>query len=494
MTRGRRTALPALGVCLVLLHCVMIAADAAAVEAAVQPEADRSLTANLARVRDAASSSDWAYQRLEELTDRIGPRLSGSPQQLAAVHQVADAMRALGATVTLQPAKVPHWMRGDEHAELTAYPGRPGGLTQQLKLTALGGSGATPVTGIETAVVVVHDFAELQARAAEVRGHIVLFDEHFDRRWAESGHDGEAYRRAVAYRADGPAAAAKLGAVVALVRSVGGAEYRLPHTGMTRRGEQTTPIPAAALAAEDADLVVRLARQGPVTMRILLTPRTLPDADSFNVIADWPGRTSPDEFVIVSGHLDSWDLGTGATDDGVGVMGAAGVIETLHRLNLHPRRTVRFIAWASEETGSQGAQVYFRELHGDLGSQCAAIESDHGAGRALGIEAAVSPDARALLAPVIDALAPLGASILEPREGEVGADIGELQESGVPGFAPLTDSRRYFDYHHTAADTFDKVDPSDLKSHVAVMATLAYFLAERQSCLPRVLAPASTHR
>ena len=492
MSAVQRAAIMALTAVFLMHPCA--SSDAAAADGAVRTALNPAMAADLARVRDAALSGDWAYERLEELTDRIGPRLSGSPQQLAAVHQVADALRALGARVTLQPAKVPHWIRGDEHAELTGYAGRPAGLTQQLHLTALGGSGATPGGGVETTVVVVHDFAELAARAGEVRGRIVLFDVHFDRRWADSGHDLEAYRRAVAYRGGGPAAAARLGAAVALVRSVGGAEYRLPHTGMTRWDEQQTPIPAAALAAEDADLIVRLARQGPVTMKVSLTPRTLPDADSFNVIADWPGRAPSGEYVIVSGHLDSWDLGTGATDDGAGVMGAAGVIEVLHRLNLHPRRTVRFIAWASEETGSQGAQAYFRALQGDLGSQCAAIESDHGAGRAIGIEAAVSPDSQALLAPVIEALAPLGASILEPKDGEVGADIGALQESGVPGFAPLTDSRRYFDYHHTAADTLDKVDPSDLKTHVAVMATLAYFLAERETCLPRVPAAASARR
>jgi carboxypeptidase Q len=217
-----------------------------------------------------------------------------------------------------------------------------------------------------------------------------------------------------------------------------------------------------------------------------LTSRTLPDADSFNVIADWPGREHPDEVVIVSGHLDSWDLATGATDDGVGVMGAAGVIEVLQKLNLHPRRTVRFVGWASEETGSQGAQAYFDSVKGALQTQCAAIESDDGAGRSLGIAAVVSKDSRDMLKPVLEALAPIGASILKPEEGEVGADIATLQESGVPGFAPLVDSRHYFDYHHTAADTLDKVDPNNLKTQVATMATLAYFLAERTDCLPRV--------
>ncbi|MDP9065091.1 MAG: M20/M25/M40 family metallo-hydrolase, partial [Pseudomonadota bacterium] len=327
---------------------------------------DPHLSADLARVRDTAYMSDWAYQRLEELTDRIGPRLSGSRQQAAAVTQVASALRALGARVTLQPVKVPHWIRGEERAELTGYPGRPAGLTQRLHLSALGSSSATPVRGFETTVLVVHDFEELEARASEARGHIVLFDAHFDQRWADNGHAGDAYGAVGKYRFRGPSMAAKLGAAAVLVRSVGGAEYRLPHTGITRWEKQQAPIPAAALAAEDADLIARLAKQGPVTMKLLLTSQTLPDADSFNVIADWPGRDRPEEHVIVSGHLDSWDLATGATDDGVGVMAAAGVIETLQRLSLHPHRTVRFIAWASEETGSQGAQAYFDSVRSAL--------------------------------------------------------------------------------------------------------------------------------
>jgi Zn-dependent M28 family amino/carboxypeptidase len=190
--------------------------------------------------------------------------------------------------------------------------------------------------------------------------------------------------------------------------------------------------------------------------------------------------------VIVSGHLDSWDLATGATDDGVGVMGAAGVIEALHQLNLHPRRTVRFIAWASEETGSQGAAAYFESVRAALATHCAAIESDNGAGRPLGIQAMVARESRGALKPVLAVLAPLGASILETREDEVGADIDPLQQAGVPGFAPLVDTGHYFDYHHTAADTLDKVDPVNLKMQVATMATLAYFLAERPECLPRL--------
>jgi carboxypeptidase Q len=441
--------------------------------------------ATLARIRDAAMSDDWAYPRLAELTDRIGPRLSGSPQLAAALVQVADAMRSLGAQVTLEPTKVPHWVRGDETAELVDYPGRPPGITQHLRLTALGGSSATPPKNLTARVVVVHDMAELRARAGEVRGNIVVFDVHFDQRLADNGQAGAAYREAGLYRFQGPSAAAELGAAAALVRSVGGADYRLPHTGVTLFKDGQAAIPAAALAAEDADLIARLAASGPVTMALLLTPRTLPDADSANVIADWPGREKPDEYVIVSGHLDSWDLATGATDDGVGAMAAAGVIAVLQRLDLHPRRTVRFIGWTNEENGGRGGKAYFAAVQAAIDRQVAAIESDEGAGRALGINAAVTLESIPRLQPVLDALAPIGAIALQRQDGEVGADIDPLQGAGVPGFSPLVDSRRYFDYHHTAADTLDKVDPQNLRTQIATMAILAYYLAELPEPLPR---------
>jgi carboxypeptidase Q len=439
--------------------------------------------ATLARIRDAAMASDWAWLHLAKLSDEIGPRLSGSRQLDLAVDQVAEAMRALGAQVTLQPAKVPHWVRGEEQAELVDYPGKPAGITQRLHLVALGGSAATPANGLTAKVVVVHDMAELKARANEVRGNIVLFEVRFDQRLADNGNDGEAYRQAGYYRFGGPAEAMEFGAAAALVRSIGGADYRLPHTGMTIFKDHT--LPAAALAAEDADLVTRLAAVGPVTMRLQLTPQTLPDADSHNVIADWPGRENPNEYVIVSGHLDSWDLATGATDDGVGVIGAAAVIEVLRQLNLHPRRSIRFIAWTNEENGGRGSAAYFASVAKALPTQIAAIESDHGAGRAIGISAAVTKQSLALLQPVVEALLPIGATALGRRDDEVGADISPLQEAGVPGFAPWVDGRHYFDYHHTAADTLDKVDPQNLRTQVATMAVLAYFLAESAEPLPR---------
>jgi carboxypeptidase Q len=468
---------------MILLGALSMTA-AAAEQSAPPPGADAQ-AATLAHIRDAAMTSDWAWQHLSQLTDQIGPRLSGSPQLNAAIAQVAAAMRPLGATVTLQPAKVPHWVRGEEWAELTDYAGRPTGLTQRLHMTALGGSSATAATGLTARVVVVHDFAELKLRAAEVRGNIVLFESVFDQRLADNGQAGTAYGQAGEYRFVGPSQAAALGASAALVRSIGGAIYRLPHTGATVWKEGQPPIPCAALAAEDADLIVRLAGLGPVSVKLKLTPQMLPDADSNNVIADWPGRDKPDDYVVVSGHLDSWDLGTGATDDGVGMIAAAAVIEIMKKLDLHPRRSIRFVAWTNEENGGRGSKAYLASVKESIDHQTAAIESDEGAGRSLGLFAAVNANSLETLKPVLQALKPIGATALERREGEVGSDIAPLQAAGVPGFAPLVDARHYFDYHHTAADTLDKIDPQNLRSQVATMAVLAYFLADLPEPLPR---------
>jgi len=357
-----------------------------------------------------------------------------------------------------------------------------------LHLTAMGDSGATPDAGIELPVIVLHDFDEMKARAQDVRGRIVVFDARFDQRLADNGLAGRAYGEAGKFRFSGPSQAAALGAAAVLIRSVGGLEARLPHTGVTVWKEGQEPIPCAALASEDIDLIVRLSAAGPVRLRLLLTPRMLPPVEVHNVIADWPGREFPDEVVIVSGHLDSWDLGTGATDDGAGVAASAAVIDALSRLNVHPRRTVRFIAWADEERGGRGNKAYRDSVREHMATQCAAIESDSGAGRVLGfLSSTGGKAAREGLAPVSQALTPLRAPVLEIREGRgVGADIEPLQELGVPGFAPFTDTRHYFDIHHSAADTLDKIDPHDFERLAAMMTVLAYQLAEMPACLPRV--------
>jgi carboxypeptidase Q len=433
---------------------------------------------DLARIRDRAMTSDWAYERLADLTDKIGPRPSGSPQAEAAVEQVAAALRNEGFKVTLQPTRVPHWVRGAELAEVVEYPGRPKGITQPLRLTTLGGSIATPQEGITAPVLVVTSFAELAARANEAKGKIVVYDTPFDQDLADNGQAGRAYGQAGAYRRAGASSAARVGAVAALVRSVGGANYRLPHTGQMAYAADVPKIPTAALTAEDAMLLHRLAKQGPVTVKLLLTPKQLPDVDSHNVIADLIGSEKPDEIVLVSGHLDSWDLATGAIDDGAGVAAAMGVAHVIKELMLRPKRTIRVVAWMAEENSGAGAQAYYAANQALTNKHAGVIEADTGAGKPLGISGRFAPAAEKALRPVIEALTPIGASVLERREQSVGSDIGEMQIAGVPGFEPLFDTRHYFDYHHTPADTLDKVDPKNLQRIVATMAVLAFYLAD----------------
>lgn len=445
--------------------------------------------AALAKIRDAVMQSNYAYERLEDLTDLIGPRLSGSAGEAAAVQQVAAELRKLGATVTLQPVKVPRWVRGEETGALVDYTGRPQGVTQKVVLTALGGSSATPPSGITAPVLVVQSFDELKARAAEVKGKIVLFDVPFDQLLASHGLAGSAYGQAVAYRGAGPRMAAEMGAVAALVRAVGGAAYRIPHTGATQLTDGLR-IPAAAVTIEDSLLMKRLSRRGPVTMRLVLTPQTLPDADSFNVIADWPGVEKPDEVVIVSGHLDSWDLGTGANDDASGVTSAMEVINTLKKLDFRPKRTIRVIAWANEENGQRGAKAYYDAEKNNLDKHIGAYEDDSGSGRPFGLRVSVGPAAMKAFAPLQAALQPLGMGVIRREDALSTGDLSALERDGVPCFEPLIDSSTYFNYHHTAADTFDKVDIDNLRRHAAVMATTAWFLANTDQPLGRANVPA----
>jgi carboxypeptidase Q len=447
---------------------------------------DEGVAAVLGRIRDAALSDDWAYRRLADLCDKIGPRMSGSRQADAAVEQIAAALRAAGLNVTLQPVNVPHWVRGEEQAEMIEYPGRPAGVIQHLHLTTLGGSVATPAQGISGQVLVVHSFDELRSREGEARGKIVVFDVPFNETLAVNGRAGTAYGQGVVYRTKGASAAARAGATAALVRTVGGANYRLPHTGEMNYDPKLPKIPTAALSAEDAMWVARLAAEGPVTLHLKLLPQSLPDVESHNVIADWAGRERPEDVVIVSGHLDSWDPAQGAIDDGAGVASAMGAVHLLQTLGLHARRTIRFVGWMSEENGSAGGQAYFKLNSAALDRQVAAIESDEGAGRPLGVSAHVLPATLAQFSPLMTALSPIGATILDRREGPGGSDIEFLDAAGVPTLAPLVDTRTYFDYHHSAADTLDKIEPDNIRRQVALMAMMAYFLADSPSALPRL--------
>ncbi len=441
--------------------------------------------ATMEHLRDAAMTDSYALTELRHLTDNIGPRISGSAQAQQAVEYVAAEMRALGADVQLEKTSVPHWVRGAETGALLKWSGQAPGTTQKIVLTALGGSVATAADGLLAEVVVANSFDDLKRMpAGSAKGKILLFNERYDKRLAAQGNGGAAYGQAVLYRGAGPSIAASFGAAAVLVRSVGGADYRLPHTGATFYGDAQPHIPAAAVTAEDADLLENLTKQGPVQMRLVLTPQTLPRVDSYNVIADWKGSEHPEQVVIVSGHLDSWDLGTGAIDDGAGVAVSMQAMHLLKQLGIHPKRTLRFIAWMDEEQGSDGAQTYVQEHAADMANHVGALESDLGAGHPGGVTFVGKPELEHWLRPVARVLQPIGAGLIE-HGPEAGEDIGFINEKGVPGFTPTQDSRFYFNYHHTAADTFDKVNERELNENAAVMTVVSYALADASEAAPR---------
>jgi Zn-dependent M28 family amino/carboxypeptidase len=436
----------------------------------------------LAELRDAALTDDYAYQQVAHLTDNIGPRAAGSAEAEAAVRYVADELRKLGLEVRQEEVRVPQWIRGIETAELVEYPGQAPGTIQKIVLTALGGNVPTSAEGITAEVVVVKSFDELTSLGREkVAGKIVLFNAVFDKQKAANGMAGQAYGEAVAYRGQGAKAAAELGAVASLVRSVGNADYRLPHTGAST----AAGIPAGAVSSEDADLMARLAAQGKVRIHLTLTAKTGPDVLSYNIVADLKGSEHPEQVVIVSGHLDSWDLGTGAIDDAAGVAVAMETAELVQRLHLHPKRTLRVIAWMDEENGGRGHDAYARDHAAELANYVAAIESDNGASHPLGFDARINPKTLPLLRPVQDALQSFGANLIQLTERSPGADIAPLAKAGVPTFGIMQDARTYFNYHHSAADTLDKIVPQELRENAAAMAVMGYALANLPEPLPR---------
>ncbi|HLW86716.1 MAG TPA: M20/M25/M40 family metallo-hydrolase [Candidatus Sulfotelmatobacter sp.] len=440
------------------------------------------LLEELGAIKSAALADDYAYHQLAHLTENIGPRPTGSLQADAAVGYVAGELRQLGLDVHLEDVKVPHWVRGAESAELVEYAGQVKGTAQKIVLTALGSSTATPAEGITADVVVLNNFDELKTLGhGGVAGKIVLFNEPFDKQKAAAGMAFAAYGEAVRYRAAGPKAAADLGAAACLVRSVGNTDYRLPHTGFAF----PAGIPAGAVTAEDASLIADLAAQGKIRMHLTLTPQKLADTTSHNVVADVKGSEHPEQIVVISGHLDSWDLGTGAIDDGAGVVIAMETAELLQRLHLHPRRTIRVIAWMDEETGGSGSRAYTTEHSAEFPNYVAAIESDAGAAHPLGFEIKASAAATEMLRPVADVLQSFGANILQESSFAPGADITTMSDAGVPALGVMQDGRTYFNYHHTAADTLDKVVPAELRENAAAMAVMAYALANLKEPLPR---------
>src|SRR5436309_6910048 len=373
--------------------------------------------AELKRLQQAALSSDYAYRQVGHLANNIGPRLSGSAQAAKAVEYVANELKAIGCEVQLEKVMVPHWVRGEETAALVQFPGQAPDTTQKIVLCALGPSVATPANGITAEVIAVRNFDELKSLPRDkVVGKIVLFNYPFDKQMAAEGRAGEAYGEAVVYRSDGPSAAARQGAAACLIQSVGGADYRLPHTGQTNYAIDAPKIPAGAVTAEDADLIADLVRQGTVKMKLVLTPQQLPDVESYNVIGDIKGSEHPEQVIIVSGHLDSWDLGTGAIDDGAGVavsMEAANLIQKLH---LKPKRTIRVIAWINEENGEAGSKQYAKDHEKEIPNHFAAMETDGGASHPIGIRMWAKAEVRTMFKPIAAVLQESGAGALESSE------------------------------------------------------------------------------
>jgi Zn-dependent M28 family amino/carboxypeptidase len=440
------------------------------------------LLQQLSAIKAAALNDDYAYREVTHLTENIGPRPTGSAQANAAAEYVAAELRKLGLEVRLEPVTVPHWVRGAETAALVEYPGMVPNTAQKIVLTALGGSSSTPPDGLTAEVVTVSTFDELTALGRDkVASKIVLFNELFDKQKSAGGLAFAAYGEAVRYRAAGPKAAADLGAVAALVRTVGDADYRIPHTGFSG----PAGIPAAAVTTEDADLIAHLSAEGKVRMHLILTPQKLPDETSYNVIADLKGSDHPEQIVVVSGHLDSWDLGTGAIDDGAGVVMAMETAEILQRLHLRPARTLRVIAWMDEETGGSGSRAYTTEYTNDFPHHIAAIESDAGAAHPLGFDVKASTAAIVALRPVQNVLLSIGATVLQPTTYSPGADITGMSDAGVPAFGVMQDGRTYFHYHHSPADTLDKIVPAELRENAAAMAVMAYALTNMKDPLQR---------
>ncbi len=404
-----------------------------------------------------------AYSRLEELTDTIGPRLSGSPGAEAAVRWALAKFQQDGLAARLEPVKVPHWVRGEERGEILA---RPGVVGHPLFLTALGGSPGGDVTGD---VVEVRSLKEIAALGAAARGK-VLFLNH-------TMHTETGYGEFVGLRSEGPVEAGKVGAAGVLLRSLATASLRTPHTGMTREGG----VPSAAVTTEDAALLHRLLARGPVRVRFRLGCRWLPEADSANVVAEVRGREKPDEIVVFGAHLDSWDLADGANDDGAGVAMVMESARLIGSLRPAPRRTVRFVLYMNEENGLAGGKGYAAAHAAELAHHVAAMESDAGAARPVAI---ASRTGAALLKPWLEPLAALGRS--EPVETEIGgADISPMAAASVPFAGVQVDGTHYFDIHHSPADTFDKIDPLALAQDTAAFAVLTYALAEMPETLPR---------
>ncbi len=456
-------------VCLPGVAAWALAAPPARVQAAegAAPVSPESQAAADKLIR-AATETDFAWRRLAEMCDRFGPRLSGSTNLEAAIDWVLGQMKLDGLeNVHGEDVMVPHWVRGEESLEML----KP--TYQRLPILGLGGSVATPAKGITAPVMMVKSFDELKERAAEAKGKIVVFNAPF-----------VSYGRTVAYRTRGAIEAARVGAVASLVRSITPFSLQTPHTGMLTYSNGIPRIPHAAITIEDTERLQRwLDRGEPPVLRLKMAAKTLPDARSRNVIAEIVGREKPDEVVLVSGHLDSWDVGQGAQDDGGGCLSAWEAVRLLHQLGLKPRRTVRVVLWVNEENGLRGAHNYAERHQAELSKHVLAMESDSGTFQPLGFSFGGSAEARSVVQQIGALLAGVHAETIRP--GGAGSDLEPFPPAHVPVMELSTASSNYFWFHHTATDTPDKVNPKDLSQCAAAVAVMAYLVADRPDALPR---------
>lgn len=426
------------------------------------------------RIIEATLADNDGYTKLQELCDGIGHRLSGSPQLDQAIHWAADAMRKDGQdNVRIEKVMVPHWVRGDESLTMIQPRRAP------IAMLGLGGSVGTPTEGITAQVVVVADEEELAALGDGVRGKIVLFNNPMP---DYDSQRGSGYGRTVRFRSNGARLASEQGAVACLVRSVTAHSLRSPHTGAMRYGDAAIKIPAAAVSTEDAAMMARLQARGvPVVVRLKMNAQTLDPAPSGNVIGELRGSTNPEEIVVIGGHIDSWDVGQGAHDDGTGCVMAMEAINVLRRLNMIPRRTIRVVLWTNEENGLAGARQYAKDHADELANHVAAIESDSGGFRPTGYSIQCADELKQATAvqqmrDIASLLVSLGAD--DVQTGHAGADVGPMKDAGVVLMGHEVEGSKYFNYHHSHADTVDKVDPDDFSRNIAVMATVAYILAD----------------
>jgi carboxypeptidase Q len=413
------------------------------------------------RLIGAAMVDDFAWRRLATLTDSIGNRLSGTPQLARAIEwAVAEMTRDGLENIHTEPVMVPRWVRGEESAEIV----QP--APHRIAMLGLGDSVATPAADVEAEVLVVRSFQELEAAASRARGRIVVFNVPFTN-----------YEETRPYRTDGPSRAAALGAVATLVRSIGPAGLRLPHTGGLSYADAAPKIPAAAIASEDADRLQRLADSGQrIVVRLKMEAHFEPDVESANVVAELRGRERPDELVVIGGHIDSWDVGAGASDDGGGIVAAWEAVRLMKTLGLRPRRTVRVVLWTNEENGARGGRAY-RDAHAaELPRHVMMLEADSGLFTPVSFAVTGNRRVRETVAEIASLLANIDADTVTGGGG--GTDIGpSVTAGGIPALS-YEGTGDYFVLHHTAADTVDKIPPVDVSRAAAAIAVMSYVIAD----------------